>query len=35
MARDALARYCKRENVPFTPFEDFRDVLERVKGLVS
>jgi len=27
VAREALARYCTRAGVPFSPFEDFHDVL--------
>jgi 2,3-diketo-5-methylthio-1-phosphopentane phosphatase len=35
MARDRLAHYCGRDGVAFKPFEDFRDVLREVKGLVE
>ena len=31
-ARDGLARYLQREDVPFEPFEDFRDVLAALEG---
>lgn len=33
LARDALARYCKREDQDFTSFEDFSEVQEFVKRL--
>lgn len=35
MARSALARYCERENVPFTPFEHFDEVRTVVERLLS
>lgn len=35
MARAALARYCERENRPFTPFDTFFDVQKVVKGLTG
>jgi 2-hydroxy-3-keto-5-methylthiopentenyl-1-phosphate phosphatase len=30
-ARDSLARHCDRSGIPFTPFEDFFQVLEALK----
>ena len=30
-----LIRYCARENVPFTVFEDWSSILDQVKGIVE
>lgn len=30
-----LVTYCEKENVPFTTFKDFSDILSKVKDVVS
>ncbi len=32
-AKDGLAEHCRRESIPFFPFEDFEDVRSRLEGL--
>ena len=34
-ARSSLAEFCEREEIAFTPFEDFFDVMDGVKKLVA
>lgn len=34
-ARDALARYCREQGIPFTPFETFQEVMTALERLLQ
>ena len=34
-AKSDLVTYCENENVPFTTFQNFSEILERLKDIVS